>query len=130
MLMQGSQIETLEVEFLIKPLITSAGMHRLLNMLITSYQDEDHYNMEELVKNLAKEHTLWASHAFEILHVFKNSEAFASILPHLMNRVADRHNRFYLLSHFSHALKNVTSKVYAKMGQAYFFNFWNPTGHY
>ena len=58
-------------------------------MLITSYQNEDHHNAAELVKNLAKEHNLWAEQAFEILYLFKNQEYFASIVPFLMNRVVD-----------------------------------------
>jgi hypothetical protein len=69
-------------------------------MLIQSYQDEDHINSEELVKNLTKENSLWTSQAFEILHVFKNSNDFTRAAPYLLNRIVDRHNRFNLVAHF------------------------------
>ena len=65
-------LETFDQDFLLKPPITEAGMTRLLDMLVDSYKDEDENNAIQLVTNLAKEHTLWTSQAFEILHVFKN----------------------------------------------------------
>ena len=50
--------------------------------------------MEELVKNLAKEHMVWSGQAVEILHVFKNIEQFVGVAVFLMQRCMDRHNRF------------------------------------
>lgn len=67
---------------------------------------------------------------FEILTSFKDTEVFCSIAPYLLNRVMDRHNRFYLLSHFNSIQPEIMTKVYKKMGKAYSFSFWNPTGHY
>jgi len=47
-----------------------------------------------------------------------------------MNRIFDRHNRFYLVSHFQNIAKRLLSKIHSKMNDSYFFTFWNPTGHY
>jgi Zn-dependent M32 family carboxypeptidase len=91
------------VDFLTKPIIGSQGLSRLLDMLIQSYQDEDHINSEELVKNLTKENVLWTSQAYDILQVFKNSNDFSHVAPYLLNRIVDRHNRFHLVAHFENS---------------------------
>lgn len=62
--------------------------------------------------------------------MFKNIEQFADIAPFLLNRIYDRHNRFHLVSHFSNITRRLLSKISSKMGDAFFFSFWNPTGHY
>lgn len=64
------------------------------------------------------------------MYAFKDAETFTSIVPYLLNRIADRHSRFHLFSHFSSNLANLISKTYKQMHQAYFFSFWNPTNHY
>mmetsp|Transcript_10761 Transcript_10761/g.8031 ORF Transcript_10761/g.8031 Transcript_10761/m.8031 type:complete len:214 (-) Transcript_10761:276-917(-) len=86
--------------------------------------------MEELLKNLAKEHMLWAEQAQEILYLFKNIEQFVAIFPYLLNRIEDRHNRFSLFSHFPGSQERIVNKVALRMGDAFGFCFWNPTGHY
>ena len=73
---------------------------------------------------------VWTVQAHEILFMFKNIEQFSNIVPYLLNRIYDRHNRFYLVSHFPNIAKRLLSKISAKMGDAFFFSFWNPTGHY
>ena len=99
-------------------------------MLIQCYQDEDEYNQEELVKNLAKEHMIWAKQAYEIMFTFKNQEIFVKLLPFLLNRIVDRHNRFLLVSHFLNYQSTLLTKVYKRMSQAFQFSFWNPNCHY
>ena len=123
--------EILQVEFIDKPVISSVGFERFVNMIAQCYRDEDEQNQEELVRNLAREHMLWTRQAFEILYSFKNLEALAKIAPFLMNRVVDRHNRFALVSHFPKAQRNLLSKLSNKMSrQAFSFCYFNPNGHY
>ena len=99
-------------------------------MIAQCYQDEDESNQEEMVRNLAREHMLWARQAMELMYSFKNLESLAKIAPFLMNRVVDRHNRFALVSHFPKAQRILLSKISQRMGNAYNFNYWNPNGHY
>lgn len=72
-------------------------MSRLLDMLLIGYQNDEESNNLELIKNLAKEHMIWSKQGLEILHVFRNIENFAEVVPFLINRIADRHNRFSLV---------------------------------
>ena len=83
-----------------------------------------------MIKNLSKEHTIWASQGFEILYAFRNLENFCKIAPYLVNRVADRHLKYQFVGHFAKNWKQVLTKVYSRMGMAYFFSYWNPNGHY
>lgn len=99
-------------------------------MLLVSYQNEDDMNMSELIKNLAKEHMIWSRQAFEILYMFKNVEQFAEVAPFLLSRVVDRHNRFMILNHFSNNSYKLLTQIKQKMGDAFFFSFWNPSRHY
>jgi hypothetical protein len=99
-------------------------------MIAKCYQDEDEQNQEEMVRNLAREHILWARQAMEIMYSFKNVESLAKIAPFLMNRVVDRHNRFAMISHLPKVQRTLLTKIYQKMGRAYSFNYWNPNGHY
>jgi hypothetical protein len=64
------------------------------------------------------------------MYSFKNQEIFAKIAPVLMNRIVDRHNRFALVSHFPKQQKSLLTKISQRMGGSYFFNYWNPNGHY
>ncbi len=50
------------------------------------------------------------------------------MVPHLLNRIVDRHARFYLLSHFEN--DQIFKNVCKQMGKSFFFSFWNPSGHY
>lgn len=76
-------------------------------MIIQSFQNEDDYNLEELIKNLSKEHVVWTSQANEILYAYKNQELFCKVVPHLMSRAVDRHNRFNLVQHFGYMQRQV-----------------------
>lgn len=71
-------------------------------MIIQSFQDEDDYNLEELIKNLSKEYVVWTSQANELLYAYKNQELFCKVVPHLLSRTVDRHNRFNLIQHFGY----------------------------
>lgn len=123
--------ELLEIEFISKPIISAIGFERFVRMIGKCYQEEDEQNQEELVKNLSRQYMLWTRQALEILYSFKNVDSFAKIAPFLMNRVADRHNRFALFSHFPKGQRNLLSRVSSKMGKnAFMFNYWNPNGHY
>lgn len=62
--------------------------------------------------------------------MFKNIEQFATIVPYLLNRISDRQNRFTLITHFQNIAKRLLTKIASKMGDAFFFSFWNPTSHY
>jgi hypothetical protein len=73
---------------------------RFITMIGQCYREEDEQNQEELVRNMGKDNLVWARQALEVLYSFKNIEIFAKIAPYLMNRVADRHNRFSLVSNF------------------------------
>jgi hypothetical protein len=97
------QNEILEVEFINKPIINQMGYERFVNMIGQCYRDEDEQNQEELVKGLSRDYMLWAKQAIEIMYSFKNIETFAKMAPLLMNRIADRHNRFAMVSHFPKA---------------------------
>jgi len=55
---------------------------------------------------------------------------FCNLAPYLLNRVVDRQNRFYLLGNFNQSQKAIHTKVKNKMGQAFHFAYWNPTGQY
>ncbi len=121
-------VETLEAGFLLKSPISNNGLTKLLEMLIKCYSEEDDANKEELIKNLAKEHVVWTSQAIEILYLFKHREMFEIVAPYLLNRIIDRHARFAIFSHFED--KRIATNVCRKMGQSFFFSFWNPTGHY
>ena len=51
--------------------------------------------------------------------------------PILMNRIVDRHNRFALISHFpKNQQRTLLSKISQRMGNAFYFPYWNPNGHY
>lgn len=99
-------------------------------MIAKCYNDEDEQNQEEMVRNLARDHVLWARQALEILYSFKNLESLAKMAPLLMNRIIDRHNRFALVSHVPKVQRTLMSKIFQKMGNAFGFNYWNPNGHY
>lgn len=73
---------------------------------------------------------IWASQGYELLYSFRNLEGFCKIVPHLLNRVVDRPLRFNFVTHFNKSWKQVLSKVYSRMGFAYFFSYWSPNGHY
>lgn len=64
--------EIIEVDFIEKSKITNVGIQRLIDMIIQSFQDEDDYNLEELIKNLSKEYVVWTSQANELLYAYKN----------------------------------------------------------
>lgn len=87
-------------------------------------------NQEELVRSLGTEHVLWARQAADLMFSFKNQEALAKVVPYLMNRVLDRHNRFALVGHQSRAQRQLLTKISQKMGKGFLFNYWNPNGHY
>jgi hypothetical protein len=99
-------------------------------MICQCYKDEDEQNQEELVRGLSRDYMLWARQAVDLMYSFKNIEIFAKIAPFLMNKIADRHNRFAMVSNFPKSQRTLLTKVAQKMGRAYNFNYWNPNGHY
>ncbi len=44
--------------------------------------------------------------------------------------IRDSHNRFKLIEHFKWEMQSLLTRIYSNLGQAFTFNFWNPTGHY
>lgn len=48
----------------------------------------------------------------------------------MLPRIKDQHNRFKVIEHFKHSMQSMLTRLYANIGQALMFNFWNPTGIY
>ena len=44
--------------------------------------------------------------------------------------IKDQHNRFKIIEHFKSDAQSLLTRMHANLGQAMFFNFWNPSGHY
>ena len=48
----------------------------------------------------------------------------------IMPKVKDQHTKFKVLYHFANNMQSMLTRMMHSMGQALFFNFWNPTGVY
>lgn len=48
----------------------------------------------------------------------------------ILPKIKDQHNRFKVIEHFKGNAQTILSGMYKTLGQAMFFNFWNPSGHY
>ena len=118
-------------------MISESGLQNLIEVLIKCYKDEDTQNIDEMIKNLAKEYKLWAVQAFEILSFLRDKNDFEKCAAYLFNNIADRHARFFVASHFNINGSVLPSKfkkfwlfvdISRKMSDGYYFSFWNPNG--
>mmetsp|Transcript_24955 Transcript_24955/g.33429 ORF Transcript_24955/g.33429 Transcript_24955/m.33429 type:complete len:118 (-) Transcript_24955:715-1068(-) len=48
----------------------------------------------------------------------------------ILLKVKDQHNRFKIIEHFQHNMQSMLTRIFNNVGQALFFNFFNPTGVY
>lgn len=82
-------------------MVSEEGIQNLIEVLLKCYKDEDTQNIDEMIKNLAKEYKLWSIQAFEILSFLRDKNDFERCAAYLFNNVADRHARFSMAAHFN-----------------------------
>ena len=98
--------------------------------MLINFKEENYHTNEVLIKDLLSKNSLWSNQAFELLQMFKEEQQFKRIVEMVLPKIIDQHNRFKILEHFKENLQTLLTRVYSSMGQAMFFNFFNPSGHY
>lgn len=64
-------------------------MIKLLNNLLKLHENNDMDGKKEIINDICRKYSFWASEAFEILHLFRDQLSFVDMASILMPKIRD-----------------------------------------